>query len=142
MLLVPTEYDTKSSGLLLKSLSRGIPVKDKTGALDHRVAEIAALKEAVRHGKDQENVEKIGGKDWVSINGKAVLDRWAAHFTSQFCFMQQKIKEAGMEIIKEEDDSFWDFERYQCPRWTTNDFTKSSFFKRKIEYNDIEVCQI
>ena len=55
-------------------------IKNKTGKLDRRAAEIAALKEAVRHGKNQENVDKIGGKDWVFLNGKAAIDRWEAHF--------------------------------------------------------------
>lgn len=40
---------------------------------------------------------------------------------SQFQYMQGKIKDEGMDIIGEEDGSFWDFERYQCPRWTTPD---------------------
>lgn len=57
-------------------------IKNKTGSLDLRTAEIATLEEAVRHGKDHENVDKIGGKEWVFLNGKAAVDRWAAHFTN------------------------------------------------------------
>lgn len=40
---------------------------------------------------------------------------------SQFPYVREKYKEAGMEVIYEEDGSFWLFERYQCPRWTTKD---------------------
>ena len=57
-------------------------IKNKTGTLNRRDAEIAALKEAVCHGKNQENVDKLNGEDWVFLNGKAAIDRWAAHFTN------------------------------------------------------------
>ena len=50
------------------------------------------------------------------IQGKDMGD-----IQSQFRFLQEKINGAGMEIIREEDGSFWDFERYQCPRYTTPD---------------------
>ena len=40
---------------------------------------------------------------------------------SQFRYVREKLGEAGMEIIYEEDGSFWSTERYQCPRYTTPD---------------------
>jgi predicted transcriptional regulator YdeE len=50
------------------------------------------------------------------IQGKDMDD-----IQSQFRFLQEKINEAGMERIKEDDGSFWQFERYGCPRYTNPD---------------------
>ena len=33
----------------------------------------------------------------------------------------EKVREAGMEIIPDENDAIWSFERCQCPRFTTPD---------------------
>ena len=41
--------------------------------------------------------------------------------TSNYWKAAGSIMENGMEIIYEDDGSFWDFERYQCPRYTTPD---------------------
>jgi hypothetical protein len=48
----------------------------KTGQLDARAAEKAALREAVRHGRDQSNVDKLGGSKWVMLQGISAYDRW------------------------------------------------------------------
>lgn len=56
-------------------------IKGKTGALDRRQAEIAALKEAVRHANDSENADKIDSGEWVFLQGKAALKQWANDFS-------------------------------------------------------------
>jgi hypothetical protein len=55
-------------------------IKDKTGALNRREAEMSALKEAVRHANDPENTDKINSSEWVFLQGKAALNRWADDF--------------------------------------------------------------
>ena len=52
----------------------------KTGKLDARKAELAALREAVRHARDQKNVDKLGGDKWVMLAGIACYDRWIRDF--------------------------------------------------------------
>ncbi len=52
----------------------------KAGQLDAPKAEIAALREAVRHARDQKNVDKLGGKKWVMLAGLACYDRWIRDF--------------------------------------------------------------
>jgi len=52
-------------------------IGQKTGTLDAKAAEIAALKEAVRHAHDRE-VSNRGGKP--DLEGLRAYDRWAAKF--------------------------------------------------------------
>ena len=47
-------------------------VKGRTGSLNRGEAEIAALKEAVRHANDAQNANKLGG-EWVFLQGKAAF---------------------------------------------------------------------
>ncbi|MCL2741225.1 MAG: hypothetical protein FWE70_03830 [Oscillospiraceae bacterium] len=47
---------------------------------DGRAAEVAALREAVRHANDPENADKAGGGEWVFLQGKAAYGRWAGDF--------------------------------------------------------------
>jgi hypothetical protein len=49
----------------------------KTGTLDATAAEVAALKEAVRHARDRDVVSRAGRPD---MNGLMAYDRWAAKF--------------------------------------------------------------
>jgi hypothetical protein len=58
-----------------------ILVGKKTGELRAREAEIAALKEAVRHARSTTNREKLGGKDWVFLEGLMAYDRWVSDFS-------------------------------------------------------------
>lgn len=55
-------------------------LKGKSGTLDKSAAEVSALREAVRHGNDGENADKAGGPDWVFLQGKAAMKRWADDF--------------------------------------------------------------
>jgi hypothetical protein len=48
----------------------------KVGNLDEKAAEVAALKEAVRHAKDPKNLDKAGGENWVMLEGLAAYNRW------------------------------------------------------------------
>lgn len=48
----------------------------KTGQFDAAKAEVAALKEAIRHAHDQKNVDKQDGEKWVMLEGLAAYDRW------------------------------------------------------------------
>jgi hypothetical protein len=56
-------------------------IKNKSGSLNRREAEISALKEAVRHANDPENTDKQSGAEWVFLQGKAALNRWADDFS-------------------------------------------------------------
>ena len=53
---------------------------EKVRPFDARAAEIAALKEVVRHARSQENKEKLGGKEWVMLQGLMCYDRWIQDF--------------------------------------------------------------
>lgn len=57
-----------------------ILVGDKTGEYDARGSEIAALEEAVAHAHSTENVDKLGGEQWVMLYGLACYDRWIRDF--------------------------------------------------------------
>ena len=58
-----------------------LTIKRSANGFDKRSAEIAAIKEAVRHANDEENVDKLGGDDWVFLQGKAAYKRWADDFS-------------------------------------------------------------
>ncbi len=47
---------------------------------DARSAEISALKTAVAHAHSQNNVDKLGGENWVMLQGLACYDRWINDF--------------------------------------------------------------
>ncbi|HUT32894.1 MAG TPA: hypothetical protein VNE39_05400 [Planctomycetota bacterium] len=55
-------------------------ISRKTGEFDAPKAEVAALREAVRHARDQKNVDKLGGEKWVMLAGLACYDRWIRDF--------------------------------------------------------------
>jgi hypothetical protein len=57
-----------------------ILVGDKTGEYDAHGSEIAALEEAVAHAHSTENVDKLGGEQWVMLYGLACYDRWIRDF--------------------------------------------------------------
>jgi hypothetical protein len=56
-------------------------IKRGAGVLDRRKAEMDAIKEAVRHANDRENTDKLGGSQWVFLQGKAAYQRWADDFS-------------------------------------------------------------
>ena len=56
-------------------------MKRGAGVFDKRNAEIASVKEAVRHANDKENTDKLGSSDWVFLQGKAAYKRWADDFS-------------------------------------------------------------
>ena len=58
-----------------------IVIKNKSGSFVRHDAEISALKEAVRHANDLENTDKINSGEWVFLQGKAALNRWADDFS-------------------------------------------------------------
>ncbi|MDD4124863.1 MAG: hypothetical protein PHW77_03960 [Eubacteriales bacterium] len=58
-----------------------IIIKRGDGRLDKKAAEIAAVKEAVRHANDSENTDKLCGGKWVFLQGKAAYQRWADDFS-------------------------------------------------------------
>lgn len=55
-------------------------IGEKTGEFDARTAEIASLKDAVAHAHSQKNAEKLGGSDWVLLQGFQAYKRWADDF--------------------------------------------------------------
>ena len=54
----------------------------KIREFDARAVEFAALREAVRHGRSQKNVDKLDGEQWQMLEGIACYDRWAKDFES------------------------------------------------------------
>jgi len=59
-----------------------IVIKKGGGAFIKKDAEAAALREAVRHANDAENADKVGGGEWVFLQGKAAYKRWADDFSN------------------------------------------------------------
>ena len=59
-----------------------ILVGDKTGEFQAREAELAALREAVRHAYSRQNEELLRGKEWAMLDGLLCYDRWISGFRS------------------------------------------------------------
>jgi hypothetical protein len=57
-------------------------IREKTCEYNSRGAEVAALREAVRHARSTWNSEKLGGEGWVMLEGLMCYDRWASEFES------------------------------------------------------------
>jgi hypothetical protein len=53
-----------------------ITIGERVRHFDARAAEIAALRDAVRHARSQNNADKLGGKEWVMLDGLRCYDRW------------------------------------------------------------------
>jgi hypothetical protein len=68
------------TGTAISPAMGAVLIGERTGAFDARSAELNALREAVRHARSQENVDKLGGEDWVMLYGLACYDRWVANF--------------------------------------------------------------
>lgn len=59
-----------------------ILVGEKTGAFDARAAELAALREAVRHAHTRKDEELRQSTQWVFLEGIQCYDRWISDFES------------------------------------------------------------
>ncbi len=59
-----------------------ILVGENTGAFDARAAEMAALREAVRHAHTRKDEELRQSADWVFLEGIQCYDRWIGDFES------------------------------------------------------------
>jgi len=59
-----------------------ITIQKSSGTFDKRNAEIAAIREAIRHANNTENTDKLGGSEWVFLQGKAAYKRWANDFSN------------------------------------------------------------
>jgi hypothetical protein len=57
-----------------------ILIGDKVGTLDARTAEIAALREAVRHAHDTRDTHCAPGNTWTMLEGIQCYDRWADEY--------------------------------------------------------------
>jgi hypothetical protein len=55
-------------------------IGEKTGQLDAQTAEINSLKKALDHAYSSKNKDKLGGSDWVFLEGLACYDRWIDTF--------------------------------------------------------------
>lgn len=86
-------------------------VGERTGKLDARAAETAALKEAVRHAHDRTGADKLGGDKWVMLEGLMAYDRWADKFKDpkakrdqgdSYCYgVYRSTHRAGGEFLRE-----------------------------------------
>ncbi|MCL2701037.1 MAG: hypothetical protein FWE88_05020 [Phycisphaerae bacterium] len=78
------EYQKKPWNNTLNTMAShgvmAIVIAKGSGTLDKRAAEIAAIKEAIRHANDAENTDKLGSGAWVILQGKAAYQRWADDF--------------------------------------------------------------
>jgi hypothetical protein len=67
----------------------GVPqvflIGEQVRGFDTRSAEISALKTAVEHAHSQKNVDRLGGEDWVMLQGLACYDRWIDDFRDPEC---------------------------------------------------------
>jgi hypothetical protein len=59
-----------------------ILVGEKIGEFRAREAELAALREAVRHAHSRQNEELLGGEEWAMLDGLLCYDRWISDFGS------------------------------------------------------------
>jgi len=57
-----------------------ILIGQKTGAFDAAKYEIAALQKALDHAYSKKNKDKLGGSEWVFLEGLACYDRWVDTF--------------------------------------------------------------
>lgn len=53
-----------------------ILVRDRVATFDPRAAEVAALREAVRHARDTTGQDRLGGDVCVVLHGQLCYDRW------------------------------------------------------------------
>jgi hypothetical protein len=77
----PTEYAHATRFRTLQSAYIGgwpsaILIGNKTGDVDLRALEIAALREAVKHARSEKNADQIGKKDWVFLEGLHCYENW------------------------------------------------------------------
>lgn len=56
---------------------------DVVCGFDARPAEVASLKEAIRHARSERNREKLGGEGWVFLDGLLCYERWARDFRTK-----------------------------------------------------------
>lgn len=59
-----------------------IIIGEKTGGFDAEKAEWDSLKAAVAHAYSERNVEKLGGSEWVFLEGFRAYQRWIDDFKS------------------------------------------------------------
>jgi hypothetical protein len=57
-----------------------ILIGEKTGDFDAAKYEIAALQKALDHAYSKKNKDKLGGSEWVFLEGLACFDRWVDTF--------------------------------------------------------------
>jgi hypothetical protein len=57
-------------------------IGEKTGTFDAQSAEITSLRDAVDHAHSNRNAEKLGGSDWVFLEGILAYERWVNDFKS------------------------------------------------------------
>ena len=57
-------------------------ISEKVGTFDAEKAEIESLKNAVLHAHSQKNADKMGGSDWVFLEGFLAYQRWKNDFKS------------------------------------------------------------
>jgi hypothetical protein len=65
-------------------------VGEKVGVFNARGAEIAALREAVRHAHSTEGQDRLSGDEWVMLYGLLCYDRWVDDWSSP-----EKVRTAG-----------------------------------------------
>ncbi|NLS76353.1 MAG: hypothetical protein GXY76_03740 [Chloroflexi bacterium] len=100
-----------TSGVIAPELG-AILIGERDAAYEPREAEIAALREAVRHAHDRRNVDRCGGSDWVMLYGLACYDRWVREFAAdppklptmgdRYCFnVFRSTHRAGAAFLRE-----------------------------------------
>ena len=74
----------------ISGLGAAILIGEKKGGFDARAAELAALREAVRHARSSKNVDKLDGGKWALLEGLACYDRWIRDFTDP-----ERVRQSG-----------------------------------------------
>jgi len=96
-------------------------VGERTGTFDAHEAELAALKEAVRHARSTQNEDKCGGDQWVMLEGLLCYDRWVGDFRSN----PSKVPELGdtycLSVYSSTHQTAGQFLRELAPRYSKAD---------------------
>ena len=86
-------------------------IGDKTSQLDVQAAEIDSLKKALDHAYSSKNKDKLGGSEWVFLEGLACYDRWIDAFmnstfipnmSDRYCFnVYRSTHHAAADYLRE-----------------------------------------
>ena len=88
----------------------------KTGQFDAQAAELNSLKKALDHAYSPKNKDKLGGSEWVFLEGLACYDRWIDAFMNslfipnmgdRYCFnIYRSTQKAAADYLRELSEKY------------------------------------